>query len=138
MQTTTTTLICPDCNCQCPPCETKAYTGISRTTTKAVMNIRPGPNNSPAYSGGCYDCLEQAWSMIGIPICEKENPDKGYCIPRFRSGLDTGYYNSIMNKTPKTCTVNFLDEDCDGKFKLNNSMWAIFGNGSIKTIYRMD
>jgi len=136
---TTTTLVCPDCVCTCPQCETQAYTGISRATTRAMINIRPGPNNSPAYSGGCYDCLEQAWSMAGIPVCEKTNPDKGYCIPRFRGGVETGYWQSLTNKTKKeTCTIDFIDIDCDGKFPMNTSIWAILGNGSIKTIYRMD
>lgn len=119
---------CPVCK-QCTPDITKTTTTIKQTKTQEeiLKNLRPTKSNSAAFSGGFFDCKTKVLDILGI---------KG---SKFKEGPSTGWYKALYGKTITDELICFPDlsrGQTKSEFKLNNSIWLISGNGSMKTIYK--
>ena len=132
VETTTTTLApenctepepCPDCKCAastpCPSCECPYESGLSKKQIRKSLNIRPGSNNSPAYSAGCFQCLKDNWIVIDIPLCDGSNDN--YCRPKYKLSSSSGYYGEIT--APKPAAGLFCFKDLGGYFIVNRTAY---------------
>jgi hypothetical protein len=110
---------CPECN-ECPSCDEEILKRIEYWF-KNECRIKDG---SAGYQAGSADTCDMGGAYFEVD---------GY--PKFKTRPSAAFYNPVK-QVPKDCTINFMDVDCDGTFYLNNSIWMISGNGSMKWIHK--